>query len=85
MVITTHKQFDKAYVRLPDKIKQQFKERRDLFLQDPHHPTLRNHTLVGKYIGYRSINITGDYRVIYKHINEQTVVFARIGTHNQLY
>lgn len=52
-------------------------------------PQLRNHSLSGKYQGHRSIDITGDWRAIYREMidqnNEPYAYFIAIGTHSQLY
>lgn len=64
------------------------KKRIDLFRKNPYHPQLRNHPLSGKYSGYRSININGDWRAVYLVIEDsiETVVsFETLGTHSQLY
>jgi addiction module RelE/StbE family toxin len=57
--------FEKQLQKAPLKIKQGFLGRRQLFEENPHHPQLRNHALRGRYDGYRSINITGDWQAIY--------------------
>ncbi len=85
MRLLTSKTFDKAYAKIPDKVKIKFKTRRDLFLENELHPLLNNHPLAGEYAGFRSINITGDLRAIYYRLSEDTVVFVSIGTHSQLY
>ena len=46
---------------------------------------LNNHPLKGKWSGYRSINISGDLRALYKEMGEDKVIFTNIGSHNQLY
>lgn len=61
------------------------RERLTIFLRDPYHPTLHNHPLRGKYLDYRSINITGDLRAIFKYINNDDCVFVALGTHHDLY
>jgi len=38
----------------------------ELFLEDPDNPFLRNHPLKEKFAGYRSINVTQDWRAIFK-------------------
>ena len=68
MRIIFHKSFEKDYRRLPNSAKQKVKERNMLFMSDPYNPILNNHALNGKYLGYRSINITGDIRIIYKFL-----------------
>ena len=81
----THRKFDKRYVKLPKKLQEQFKERRDIFLANPFDPLLENHQLHGEYTGCRSINITGDYRAIYYHERADVVRFFAIGTHHELF
>lgn len=85
MEIKLHRNFIKDYLLLPKKIKEKFKERRNLFIEDKSHPFLNNHSVDKKFPGCRSINITGDYRVIYKETSKNSIVFMRIGTHSELY
>lgn len=85
MRIILHQRFIKKYKKLTSAEREKFKERRDLFLEDPFHPLLRNHALHGKYADYRSINITGDMRLVYKNLDAETFLFVEIGTHSELY
>ncbi len=85
MKIQTTKNFDKQYSRLTVKTKNQFKDRLELFRINPFDPTLRNHALKGKYLGYRSINIGGDVRALYTVRGNIIIIFGFIGTHSQLY
>jgi len=85
MNIQFHKVFEKKYKKLPFKLKLKVKERNKLFSEQPFDPILNNHSLHGKYLGYRSINVTGDIRVIYKLLDKNTALFVDIDTHNKLY
>ena len=85
MIIQTTKNFDKQYAKLQPKTKIQFKKRIELFSLNPFEATLRNHPLKGKYLGYRSIDITGDIRALYIVKADVIIVFGFIGTHSQLY
>jgi len=85
MKISFHKNFDKRYKKLTENQKNKTQECLVLFLKNPFDPFLRNHPLKGKYSGYRSINITGDLRAIYKSINSDECVFVVIDTHSNLY
>ena len=85
MEVRFHRKFYKLYERLPAKIQTRFEERLVIFQREPLHPTLRNHSLSGQWIDRRSISITGDYRAIYKEVDEKTALFEAIGTHSQLY
>ena len=80
-----HKNFLKAYRKSSDKLKKAVKEKLVAFSKNPFLNELHNHTLNGKYEGYRSINITGDYRAIYKEVAKQEVVFVALGSHSYLY
>lgn len=80
------KNFAKQFDKVPAKIRLSFEERLDLFIQDKYHPVLRNHKLSGRWSGCRSLNITGDWRAIYREFeNENLIYFDAIGTHSQLY
>ena len=84
MIVHLHKNFKKHYKKLTEYQKRKFKERRDLFIQDEFDPVLNNHALKGEYQGYRSINITGDLRAVYKREAED-VIFVTIDSHSNLY
>jgi len=85
MNIVFHRNFEKSYKKLPVKIKAKVKERNTIFLEDPFHPILNNHALSGKHVGYRSINVTGNIRIVYKFLDKNTALFSEIGTHSDLY
>lgn len=85
MRILFHKNFEKKYKKLPQNLKSKVKERNLLFEKDSYNPLLNNHALGGKYKGYRSINITGDVRIIYKLLGGNTALLAEIGAHSKLY
>lgn len=82
------KTFTKQLKKAPLKIKIAFRKRLELFIKEPLHPLLRNHPLTGRLSGYRSINVTGDWRALYREMedeNNKIVIFVILGTHNQLY
>jgi addiction module RelE/StbE family toxin len=79
-----HRNFEKSYAKLDENIKTAFRERRNLLLMDPDHPILSRHSLRGKWLGCHSINITGDYRAVFK-MEGYIVIFIEIGRHGQLY
>jgi addiction module RelE/StbE family toxin len=83
-VVRTQK-FNKKLLRLPKHIRESFADRFELFLEEPYHPILRNHQLLGDMSGFRSINITGDYRLIFKIISPDAIALIDLGTHHNLY
>ena len=85
MKVIFTKNFQKQYYNLPIKIQNKFDERLTIWQQDPLAPNLHDHALIGKYQGYRSINITGDIRALYTKKGSTIVIFGFIGSHSQLY
>ena len=77
--------FKKSFAKLSKKEKVKFDERMSIFILDEYSPILSNHKLHGEYDGYRSINITGDIRVIYRKISKNNYRLHLIGTHSKLY
>jgi mRNA interferase YafQ len=84
MYIDRSRRFKKQYQKLPKSIQTRTDARIRLFVGDPFDEVLRNHPLSGEYSGCRSINITGDYRIIYE-ANDGRIEFLLIGTHDELY
>lgn len=88
MEIRLSKNFRKKFKKADKSIQEAFLRRVDLFQQDPHLAILKNHSLTGKWKHYRSINVTGDWRAVFK-IQEKNgavvIMFETIGTHSQLY
>lgn len=79
------RKFVKQYEKAPKKIRSAFDKRFKLFLRDPYHSLLNNHSLTGQFKGCRSINITGDWRAIYSEHKPSIAIFEAFGTHSQLY
>lgn len=84
MEVFLNKKFEKMFKRCPPEIQQQFIERLKLFRNNPYNLILNNHCLSGKLKGLNSINISGDWRIIFKKEGENIILVA-IGTHSQLY
>lgn len=89
MDIRIKQRFAKQYEKAPKIIQRAFDQRIAVFQKDPFHPLFHNHALKGSYKGYRSINVTGDWRALYLESRSVTgeiiVEFKLFGTHSQLY
>lgn len=87
MQVQFSNQFLKLYKKSPKKIQSAFDKRLILFMDDRNTLVLRDHPLLGKLKGYRSINISGDWRALYRVLNveKEIVYFDLLGTHSQLY
>ena len=85
MNIRFHKNFEKQYKKLRRREQEKVQKKLELFFKDPFNIQLNNHPLKGKYTDYRSINITGDLRAIYKFISKKECIFVIIDNHSNLY
>jgi addiction module RelE/StbE family toxin len=68
----------------PD-LKERFQQRIELFLQDPFHPSLKTHALSGNLESCWSLSITYEYRLLFKFIGEERVLFIDLGNHDEVY
>jgi addiction module RelE/StbE family toxin len=86
--IHKHPIFTKHYLKRivsSPKLHKQFKERFNLFLNNQSSPILHDHPLQGDKKGTRSFSISGNLRIIYQRIDENSIVLLDIGAHNQVY
>ena len=79
------KSFIKQFKLLRPAQKKQFYVRLALYEADPQAKVLNDHAIKGKYIGYRSMNVSGDLRALYRVDGDRIILFCFIGTHSQLY
>ena len=85
MYIVFEYNFKKKLRKISPQVKKHFYERLALFELNKFHTLLNNHSVEKRFPGCRSINITGDYRAIFKEIPGDTVIFVLIGTHSEFY
>lgn len=88
MKIVYDPQFHRRLKKLNVRIRKSFKEKILIFSKNPQDPQLNNHPLERVFEGYRSIDITADWRAVYKEravSGEMIAYFEDIGTHDQLY
>lgn len=77
-------QYKKADVRVRNRVDGCLR----IFKRNPNDLQLKNHKLKRGWIGHQSINVTSDWRAIYKEVqltDETDVYFVALGTHRQLY
>ncbi|OGD05647.1 hypothetical protein A2379_00460 [Candidatus Amesbacteria bacterium RIFOXYB1_FULL_47_13] len=77
--------FIKQLKKASKTVQKSVRERVEIYISDKFHPLLNNHALSGKYQGYRSINVTGDWQAVFRMIDDDTVYFEMLGTHSRLY
>ncbi len=85
MRFVTSTRFKKHYRKLSKELQNRTDERLALFAEDPFHSLLNNHPLHGKEKDNRSINVGGDYRIVYSEVGLSECLLLDIGTHSELY
>jgi addiction module RelE/StbE family toxin len=80
-----HSRFKKEVKKMSPKMKKHLEERLRLLIKNEFDPLLNNHKLHGHFDSYRSINITGDMRLVYKKIDADTILLFELGSHSKLY
>ena len=78
-------QFEKMLEKLTREEIFLVREVRDFFMENPNHPSLRNHPLDPPLERYRSISIDADLRILYRMIDTDTALFLKIGKHDEIY
>jgi addiction module RelE/StbE family toxin len=80
-------EFKRQYKKLDRDIREKFEARLRLLVatKDNPDPLLNDHSLNPPYRDFRSINITGDWRLIYRRLGPETWYLLAIGTHHQLF
>jgi addiction module RelE/StbE family toxin len=64
---------------------EKYDKRLNLFIENPFHPSLNTHKLSGYLNGYWSFTVEYDLRVVFYFSSSSKVVFAEIGTHDEVY
>lgn len=85
MKFVPSKKFTKHFEKCPFKIREELPIRIKLFLENPKHPLLKNHKLIGRLNGFHAFSVSGDFRVIYRFLTNGVIQLLDIGTHSQVY
>lgn len=85
MIIISSTEFKKKYRKSSGKLRSKIAERLGSFEKDQTDPILNCHPLHGEYRGCKSMDITGDIRLIYREVRENVFQLVRFGTHSELY
>ena len=87
MKIVYHQTFLKHFkkrIAANKRLEERFYQRLNLLIQNPSHPLLKRHQLLGTKSSHWSFSMTGDIRVIYR-IEGNTLFLYDVGTHAQVY
>ena len=78
-------EFEKRYRKLSLSIKRKSEKQISLFIRDPRYPSLHVEKLEPKSKQYWSLRIDKQYRIIFRFLSENTVVFVGVGEHDWIY
>lgn len=80
--IHTTSEFEKSFRKLPIRIQDLAEKKDKWFRQDAFDPRLHSHKLRGELQGYWSYYINRQYRVLFRFLNDDEVIYYDIGTHD---
>jgi mRNA-degrading endonuclease YafQ of YafQ-DinJ toxin-antitoxin module len=86
MRIIFNKTFEKKYRKLNSILQRKVDIAIEKFEVNPYDISLMNHNLTGKLVGYKSIRVNYNIRIILKEEGGYTLVeMIQIGTHDEVY
>ena len=74
-------EFARQFQLLPKSIQKIAVKKEKIFRINAFHPSLRLHKLKGKFQDIWSISITLQYRILFKVMGDDAILFISIGTH----
>lgn len=85
MEILTTEEFQRRYDVLPRSIQKKAEKQEKLFRANPFHPSLNTEKLEPKNKEVWSIRVDRRYRIVFRFINGNTVIFLTVGPHDWIY
>lgn len=73
--------FQKKFHRLPKPIREKALQKEPIFIINPFDPRLKTHKLTGQLKQYWSFSIDYQWRIVFRFIKSNTVLFVDVGTH----
>ena len=74
--------FSREYKRLSPEIKRLAESKEKIFRQNPHDQRLKTHALQNQLHGFWSFSINRQIRIIFEFIDENTIWFHSVGSHD---
>ena len=85
LVIRRSANFDRKFRKLPLILQTKTRKRAHVFARNPFEPTLKTHKLKGELKDVWAFWVDRSYRVTFKFGEKGEVIFADIGTHDEVY
>ncbi len=83
--IVVTEEFEKRYKILPATIQKKAEKQEKLFRQNPFHPSLHTEKLVPRGRQVWSFRIDRKYRIIFRFVEGNKVIFLTVGPHDWIY
>ena len=74
--------FEKKFKKLPPNIQRMTARKILLFENNPYHSSLNTHKLKGRLSGFWSFYINSDFRVLFRFLKNNEVIYYDINTHD---
>lgn len=78
-------EFEKRYIELPNQIKIKAEKQEKLFRSNPFHPSLHTEKLSPKSREVWSFRIDKNYRIIFRFLDKDKILFLNVGHHHWIY
>lgn len=83
--IVVTKEFEKRYKKLPNNIQRKAEKQEKIFRVNPFRPSLKTEKLIPKGRQLWSMRIDRSYRIIFRFLGSNKVIFLTVGDHNWIY
>jgi len=83
--ISVTSEFEKRYRKLPEKIQDKAEKQEQLFIQNCFHPSLHTEKLEPRNKQMWSFRIDKKYRIFFRFLERDKVVFLTVGPHDWIY
>lgn len=85
MEVFKTRKFEKEYDKLPLHIQKRAEKQEKLFRSNPLHPSLHIEKLSPKWKDVWSFRIDKKYRIVFRFLDEDKVLFLNAGPHDWIY
>ncbi|MCF7812371.1 type II toxin-antitoxin system mRNA interferase toxin, RelE/StbE family [Candidatus Gracilibacteria bacterium] len=74
--------FVRQYKKFPKALRQEMKEKIELFRTDPKHSFLKVHKLHGKLKDFYSFSVNYEYRIVFEYESKKRIALLTVGNHD---
>jgi mRNA-degrading endonuclease RelE of RelBE toxin-antitoxin system len=79
------KEFEERFSQLSLSVKKKAVKQQEMFCKNPFYPSLHTEKLQPRSKKLWSIRIDKNYRIVFRHLSKNQVLFLTVGTHDWIY